>query len=57
MKYLYFLLLLYLSTASEVIAAVDKDSSAYQTGSMVGKIFAAILFVLIVRKIFFKKKE
>lgn len=56
MRYLYYWFSPLIVVSTEVAAAVDKDSSAYQTGAAFGNIFAAILVILIIRKVFFKKK-
>jgi len=48
-------LLLFAVFSSELVIAVDETSSEYQTGSMIGKVFIAVLAILIIRKLFFKK--
>ena len=40
---------------TELAAAVDETSSAYQTGSIAGKVFIAIFVFLIIKKLFFNK--
>ena len=55
MKKTWPLLVLLLLFAVDVAAAVNQNSDAYQTGSLIGKIFGAVLLFLIVKKLFFKK--
>jgi len=44
------------STFSGHVLAIDETSSAYQAGNIAGKIFVAVLVLLIIKKLFFKKK-
>jgi len=55
MKKTWLLLILVLIFAVDATAAVNQNSDAYQTGSLIGKIFGAVLLFLIVKKLFFKK--
>ncbi|MDH5203964.1 MAG: hypothetical protein OEW69_12015 [Nitrospirota bacterium] len=55
MKKTWSLLILLPLFAFDATAAVNQNSDAYQTGSLAGKIFVAVLLFLIVKKLFFKK--
>ena len=56
MKYfLNSLVLLFTIFSVNIILAVDETSSSYQTGSLIGKVFIAVLIFLIVKKYIFKK--
>lgn len=46
-----------LMITAEITMAADGGSGAYQAGNMLGKAFVAILAILIIRKLFFKKGQ
>lgn len=43
--------------SNSTLAVVNESSDAYTTGYLIGRIFIAILAILIIRKIFFGKKS
>lgn len=56
-KYTWTFVVVALTISMKVVAAVDESSDAYQAGALVGKIFMAVLLFLVIKKIFFKKKD